>query len=173
MVSQPLCPGASQYKYGLNVDLCSVLNLKMSIMHSSFSFFEDFPFKPKLNADRLQKCRSGYSLVFRSPFSFVVDLFAFDPRPSYPKNCSFQGRQRRGRDGPLPGHEHPQRVRGGDVAGKDGVLADQMEGIEGEQERGIASRSKNCVMCVIDANWFKRQANVFLHYNVCKCMCLT
>ncbi len=41
------------------------------------------------------------------------------------------------------------------MAGKDDVLADQMEGIEGEQGRGIASRSKNCVMCVINANWFQ------------------
>ncbi len=110
--------------------------------------------------------RVTFSDQVRKKTCFPIGFF-------YKKIRSFLGWQRRGRDGPLPGHEHPQRVRGGDVAGKDGVLADQMEGIEGEQERGIASRSKNCVMCVIDANWFKRQANVFLHYNVCKCMCLT
>ena len=48
--------------------------------------FTAFAHWAKLNRDRHAKCRSGCSIVFRSPFTLVVGFFAFDPRPSYPIN---------------------------------------------------------------------------------------
>ncbi len=37
-----------------------------------------------------KNCRSGHCIVFRSLFIFVVDIFAFDPRPSYPPRGTLQ-----------------------------------------------------------------------------------
>ena len=65
-----------------SVDLHSVLELGSVDLYSVLGFC-NFANWTKPNRDRLQKCRSGHSIVFRSPFSLVVGLFAFDPRPSY------------------------------------------------------------------------------------------
>ncbi len=65
-----------------SVDLHSVLELGSVDLYSVLGFC-NFAHWTKPNRDRLQKCRSGHSIVFRSPFSLVVGLFAFDPRPSY------------------------------------------------------------------------------------------
>ncbi len=65
-----------------DVDLHSVLKLG-SVDLYSVSVFCNFADFAKLNRDRQWKCRSCHSFVFRSPFTFVVGFFAFDPRPSY------------------------------------------------------------------------------------------
>ncbi len=69
-------------KFG-GVDLHSVLELGSVDLDSVLGFC-NFAHWTEPNRDRLQKCRSGHSIVFRSPFTLVVGLFAFDPRPSYP-----------------------------------------------------------------------------------------
>ena len=64
------------------VDLHSVLILKNSIsVH--FIFLPIIEYKQNRTEIDSKKCRSGYCIVFRSLFLFVVDIFAFDPRPSY------------------------------------------------------------------------------------------
>ena len=70
-----------------SVDLHSVLELGSVDLNSVLGFC-NFTHRTKPNRDRLQNCRSGHSIVFRSPFTLVVGLFAFDPRPSYLRTCT-------------------------------------------------------------------------------------